>query len=50
MINYAQHSISKKDVESVKNTLKSKFITQGKKVFEFENALKKICNSKFLCF
>ena len=47
MINYAQHSISKKDIESVNNTLKSKFITQGKKVFEFENALKKICNSKF---
>ncbi|MDA7713979.1 UDP-4-amino-4,6-dideoxy-N-acetyl-beta-L-altrosamine transaminase [Candidatus Pelagibacter sp.] len=47
MINYAQHLISKKDIYEVSKTLRSRFITQGKKVFEFEKSLVKICNSKF---
>ena len=41
MINYGKHSINQSDIDSVVDVLKSDFITQGPKVVEFENDLKK---------
>ena len=49
MINYGKHSISNKDIDSVKKTLKSDFLTQGPVVQKFENALTKYFNSKYCC-
>ena len=39
MINYGKQSISNDDIASVKQTLKSDFLTQGPKISEFENAI-----------
>ena len=36
MINYGKQSISPEDIESVKKTLKSNFLTQGPVVQKFE--------------
>mgnify|MGYP001236637860 CR=1 FL=1 len=47
MINYGKHSINQSDIDSVVDVLKSDFITQGPKVVEFENDLKKYCNAKY---
>ena len=44
---YAQQSIDKNDIKKVVQVLKSNFLTQGPKVFEFEKAVKKYVNSKY---
>lgn len=50
MINYGKHFIDKKDIKSVISVLKSNFLTQGPKVLEFQEALKKKFGSKYaLC-
>lgn len=40
-INYNKHYIDNKDLNSVISSLKSNYLTQGPKIKEFENALKK---------
>ncbi len=44
---YGNHYIDKNDIKSVTNILKNKKITQGAKVIEFENKLKKYFGSKY---
>ena len=46
MINYGKQYIDKLDIKNVIQTLKSDFLTQGPKVTEFENNLKKKFKSK----
>ena len=46
MIPYSTQNISSKDIKSVVNTLKSKFLTQGPMVQNFENAISKYCKVK----
>ena len=46
-IPYGKHSIDKTDINSVVKVLKSNFLTQGKKVSEFENIISNFCKSKF---
>ncbi len=46
MINYGKQYIDKYDIKNVVQTLKSNFLTQGPKVKEFENNLKKKFKSK----
>ena len=40
LLPYAQQSIDKNDIKKVVQVLKSNFLTQGPKVFEFEKAVK----------
>ena len=47
MINYGKHFIDKDDIKSVVNVLKSDFLTQGPKVYEFEKALKSYFGAKY---
>jgi len=47
MINYSKQLITKQDVKSVVNILRSNFLTQGPTVGTFENKIKKYCGSKF---
>ena len=47
MINYGKQSISPEDIESVKKTLKSNFLTQGPVVQKFEKKLSEYFNSKY---
>ena len=47
MIPYSKQSISNKDIKSVKNVLKSDFLTQGPAVPKFEKNIKSYVNSKF---
>ena len=46
MISYGRQFIDKKDIEAVKNSLKSDFLTQGPLVNKFEKSLAKYysCN------
>ena len=46
MINYGKQSISLDDINSVKKTLKSNFLTQGPTVEKFEKKLSEYFNSK----
>ena len=48
MINYGKHFIDKNDIKSVISVLKSNFLTQGPKIQEFENALKKKFGAKYV--
>jgi len=48
MINYGKHFIDKDDIKSVISVLKSNFLTQGPKIQEFENALKKNFGAKYV--
>ena len=41
MIPYSRQTISKSDINSVVNVLKSDFLTQGPQNIKFENNLKK---------
>ena len=41
MISYGKQYIDKKDIQSVTKSLKSDWITQGPKIKEFEDLLKK---------
>ena len=43
---YNKHNINQKDISAVIKTLKSERITQGKKLLEFEDRLKKYFNCK----
>ena len=47
IIPYAKQSISKNDIRSVIKVLKSDFITQGPKIVEFENLVKKYVNVNY---
>jgi len=47
MIPYGHQSISKKDIDSVIKTLKSDWLTQGPRVFEFEKKLANYCGAKY---
>ena len=46
-IPYSKQSINKADIKSVSRVLKSNFLTQGKKVYEFEKSLTKFTKSKY---
>ena len=48
MINYGKHYIDSDDIKSVTKVLKSNFLTQGPKILEFENALKKKFGAKYV--
>jgi len=47
MISYSKQYIDKKDIIAVNSVLTGDFITQGKKILEFENSLKKYFGSKY---
>ncbi len=47
MIPYSRQSINKADSKSLIKTLNSNFLTQGPKVKEFENKIKKITGCKY---
>ena len=47
MIPYSRQSISKKDILEVNKVLRSDFLTQGRKVGEFEKLVSKISKAKF---
>ena len=44
---YSKPEISKEDIENVKNVLNLGYLTQGKKIIEFENYLQKLFKSKY---
>ena len=46
-LGYSKQSINQNDVKIVSKTLLSKFITQGPKVTEFENKIKKYVGSRY---
>ena len=46
MLSYSKQSISRKDIEKVVKTLKSDYITQGKKIEEFESKLSNYFGAK----
>lgn len=45
--NYGRHDISKRDIHEVNKVLKSKFITQGKEINNFEKKLSKYFGFKY---
>jgi len=47
LIPYGRQYIDEEDIESVVNTLRSDYLTQGPKISEFEAALSKFCGSKY---
>jgi len=47
MISYGKQSINQDDIDAVIEVLKSDFLTQGPKVPEFEDELKKYCKVKY---
>ena len=47
MIYYGKQNINQDDIDAVVDVLKSDFLTQGPKVPEFEENLKKYCNVKY---
>lgn len=47
IIPYGYQSISQTDIDAVAEALRSDYLTQGKKVLEFENALAKYCGAKY---
>lgn len=47
MISYSRQFIDKKDIKAVENVLKSKWLTQGPKVLEFEKILARYCGAKY---
>jgi len=49
MINYGKQTIDRADIKSVVDVLKAKYLTQGPKVFQFEDILKKNFGSKYCC-
>jgi len=46
-IPYGRQNITEEDIDAVVNVLKSDYLTQGPKVPEFENAIKKHCNVEY---
>ncbi len=49
VINYGQHFIDQQDIKSVVKVLKSKFLTQGESIKNFESSLNNYFGSKFSC-
>lgn len=47
MINYSKQSINSSDIKAVNRTLRSDFLTQGPKTYEFEQKLKKFTGAKY---
>ena len=47
IISYGKHSINNQDINNVKKTLKSNFLTTGNKVIEFETKFKNFVGSKY---
>lgn len=47
MISYSRQFIDKNDIRAVENALKSKWLTQGPKVLEFEKILAGYCGAKY---
>lgn len=47
--NYSKQTIDQNDINEVIKTLKSKFLTKGKKTILFENKIKKYCRSRYVC-
>ena len=47
-IPYGKQNINSNDIKAVNDILKSDFLTQGKKVGEFENALSKYLGVKYV--
>ena len=47
MIPYGRQNINQDDIESIIDTLRSDYLTQGPKVPLFEKKISKYCNSKF---
>jgi len=47
MINYGKQSIDEHDINAVIDTLNSDWLTQGPKVYEFEEALADYCGSQY---
>jgi UDP-4-amino-4,6-dideoxy-N-acetyl-beta-L-altrosamine transaminase len=47
MINYGKQSIDKEDINAVIETLTSDWLTQGPKIYEFEQDLADYCGSKY---
>ena len=47
--NYSKQTIDQNDINEVIKTLKSKFLTKGKKTILFENKIKKYCKSRYVC-
>ena len=47
MIPYSKQSINRDDARAIIKVIKSNFLTQGPKVKEFENKIKKFSGSKF---
>lgn len=47
MIPYGKQDINQDDIDAVVAVLKSDFLTQGKKVIEFENAIANYCGANF---
>lgn len=48
MIYYGKQNISQDDIDAVVEVLQSDFLTQGPKLVEFEDELKKYCNVKYV--
>jgi len=48
VIPYGRQSINQKDIDAVVDVLKSDFLTQGPKVYEFEQNLANYCNAKYV--
>jgi len=49
MIPYGKQSITQQDIDSIIETLKSDFLTQGPKVTEFEKELARYAQAKYCC-
>jgi len=47
MINYGKQTINQRDIDSVTETLKSNWLTQGPKIAEFEEDFARYCGSKY---
>ena len=47
MIRYSKQTISNSDIKEVVKVMKSDFLTQGPKVIEFENKVKKYTSAKY---
>ena len=48
MIYYGKQNITQNDIDAVVEVLQSNFLTQGPKLVEFEDELKKYCNVKYV--
>ncbi len=49
MISYGKQTLDSDDIDSVKKSLKSDFLTQGPSIQKFENSLKQYFKSRYAC-